>query len=212
MSEAGPARPALRQLLWLAAGVAILTLLVVAASWLFSPRRAPDEPAANRAASPLKEEQVRKDTFAPEAASAGSSRMAESNVQKPSDRIPEQGYASREQAPSVSALSAAPQPLPPANPKPAPKTPGPSATPSSSSEPHALSREFAVQVGAFSEEAKAREVASRLKGLGYSASVLAKDGRYKVLAKGFSDRAEAEKAQAALAKAGIRDPFIVPVE
>ena len=90
--------------------------------------------------------------------------------------------------------------------------PAPSATPSSSSESPALSKGFAVQVGAFSDEAKAREVASRLKGLGYTASVLAKDGRYKVLAKGFADRSDAEKAQAALAKAGIRDPFIVPVE
>ena len=55
-------------------------------------------------------------------------------------------------------------------------------------------------------------MANRLKGLGYSAFVLAKEGRYKVLAKGFADRADAEKAQAALAKAGIKDPFIVSVE
>jgi len=212
MSDADPARPALRQLLWIAAGVAVLTLLVVAASWLFSPRHAPGDTTGDRGTSPLKEEQVRKDTFAPEAASSGSSPMTESTVQKPTDRIPEQDDASPDQAPSVSALPLMPQLPLPANPKPALTAPALSETLPSSSESPALSKGFAVQVGAFSDEAKAREVASRLKGLGYTASVLAKDGRYKVLAKGFADRSDAEKAQAALAKAGIRDPFIVPVE
>jgi cell division septation protein DedD len=93
-----------------------------------------------------------------------------------------------------------------------PEAQAPSATRSAHSEPLAHAKGYAVQVGAFSEEAKAREIANRLKGLGYSASVWAKEGRYKVVAKGFADRPEAEKAQAALAKAGIKDPFIVPVE
>ena len=212
MSDSDPARPALRQLLWIAAGVAVLTLLVVAVSWLFSPRRLPGETTGDRSTSPLVEEQVQKETFAPESTSAGSSQVTEGGVVKPPERIPEQGDDAQDPAPAGSALPDAPPSSPGELWEPAPKAPTPSATPSSSPEPPALSKGFAVQVGAFSEEAKARDVASRLKGLGYSASVLAKDGRYKVLAKGFSDRAEAERAQAALAKAGIKDPFIVPVE
>ena len=211
MSDADPARPALRQLLWIAAGVAVLTLLVVATSWLFSPRRVPGETAGERSASPLVEEQVQKETFAPESASARSSQVTEGNLQPPPEKGAGASNVPLDESPSARPLGDTPPPPPPETHEPAPKILAPSLTPSSS-EPQVPSRGYAVQVGAFSEEAKAREVAARLKGLGYSASVLSKEGRYKVLAKGFSDRSDAEKAQAALAKAGIKDPFIVPVE
>jgi len=212
MSDADPARPALRQLLWIAAGVAVLTLLVVAASWLFSPRRPPGESAGDRNAAPLVEEQVQKESFAPESTSARSPRATEGNLQPAPesasgvDDLPPNG------APSSVPLGSAPPPPPQESHQAVPKAPAHTPTRSANSESPAPTQGYAVQVGAFSEEAKAREVANRLKGLGYSASVLAKEGRYKVLAGGFADRSDAEKAQAALAKAGIKDPFIVPVE
>ena len=204
-------RPALRQLLWIAADVAVLTLLVVALSWLFSPRPAPGDAMEKRGTSALKEEQVQKDTFVPEAPSIGSSRMTESQIQRPPERIPEERDAPVPETPSMEDLPIAAPPPPEGNPRPEPKASKPSIEPSTHSEPRP-SKGFAVQVGAFSEEAKAREVAGRLKGLGYTPSVLAKDGKYKVLAQGFADRTAAATAQAALAKAGIRDPFIVTVE
>jgi len=69
-----------------------------------------------------------------------------------------------------------------------------------------------VQVGAFGEESKAREMATRLEANHYKATIMKRDGKFKVLATGFPDRASAEKAQAALAQAGIKSPFIVPLE
>jgi len=211
MSDADAPRPAMRQLLWIAAGVAVLTLLVVALSWLFSPRPSPGDAMEERGASKLKEEQVQKETFVPEAPSNGSARMTEGQAQEPLERIPEKTESPVPQAPSMEDLPAAAPPPPAGMPKPESKASAPSIAASAHSEPRP-SKGFAVQVGAFSEEAKAREVAGRLKGLGYTPSVLAKDGKYKVLAKGFSDRTAAEKAQAALTKAGIRAPFIVTVE
>lgn len=207
MSDADTPRPALRQLLWIAAGVAVLTLLVVAVSWLFSPRLVPGDALEEHGSSTLKEEQVRKDTFTPETA-ASPSPLAVTEAQRPPERIPEQRSTPPGPGSTVSASPTTTEPVPPADPKPSPRLPAPSSPPPSAP----ASKGFAVQVGAFAQEAKAREVASRLKGLGYAATVLAKDGKYKVLAKGFADRAGADKAQAALAKAGIRDPFIVPVE
>ena len=211
MPDADAPRPALRQLLWIAAGVAVLTLLVVALSWLFSPRPAPGDSMGGHGVAALKEEQVQKDTFVQETPSSGSPRMTEGQTEKPAGRVPEERPAFPERAPLEVAKPDAP-PVSLAKPEPDSKAPAPSPQPPTISKPQTASKGFAVQVGAFSEEAKAREVANRLKGLGYASSIVAKGGRYKVLAKGFPDRNAAERAQAALAKAGIREPFIVPVE
>jgi cell division septation protein DedD len=162
----------------------------------------------------LAEEQVQKETFAPESASAKSPRMTEGNLQASPGSTSGVEDLPQNDAPSADPLVSSPPSPPPEPHQAAPKAQAPSPTRPgpASSEPLARAKGFAVQVGAFSEEAKAHEIANRLKGLGYSASILAKEGRYKVLAKGFADRSEAEKAQTALAKAGIKDPFIVPVE
>jgi cell division septation protein DedD len=212
MSDADASRPALRQLLWIAAGVAVLTLLVVAVSWLFSPRRLPADTAGGRNTSPLVEEQVQKETFAPESASDMSPKLTEGHLQSPPGSDAGVDGVPPDEAPSAGPLESTPPSPPPGTDQGAPKFQEPYPTRAASSEPKAATRGYAVQVGAFSEEAKAREVANRLKGMGYSASVLAKEGRYKVLAKGFADRSAAEIAQASLAKAGIKDPFIVSVE
>jgi cell division protein FtsN len=202
-------RPGLKQLSWIAAGVAVLTLLVVAASWLFSPRPSSGDAGIPRGPATLKEEQVQKDTFSPESpggrpAAAPQAALPETQAQRPvapAAEVPPPATP----APAVSppAETAASRPEGPA-PKEAPAAP--------KTEPPPAHGGFGVQVGAFTEQSKAKEVAGRLESLHYKAAILSRDGKFKVVAKGFPDRAAAEKAQEALAKAGIRDPFIVPLE
>ncbi len=204
-------RPGLRQLLWIAAGVAALTLLVVAASWLFSPRPSPGDSTARSGPTVLKEEQVQKDTFSPESpggrpAPAPQAPLPETQVQRapaPSAEVPAAAPASP--APSAPApgeeKSTRPETPPPPKAETAPK-----------SAPAPAHGAYGVQVGAFTEQSKAKEIAARLESLHYQAAVLSKDGKFKVVAKGFPDRASAVKAQEALAKAGIKDPFVVPLE
>lgn len=67
----GKALPALRQVLWVAAGAVLLSLLVVAASWLFSPR--PSGTSPGTAAFKIPEQKVEKSTFQPEKPSANAS-------------------------------------------------------------------------------------------------------------------------------------------
>ena len=208
-------RPGLRQLLWIAAGVAVLTLLVVAASWLFSPRPSGSDAEVLRKTVALKEEQVKKDTFNPESPGGRSAPpptpapLPETQVQRPPVPSPE--------TPPPAPPTPAPEGQPPAGPaagsreEPAPPpNAGPVPQPAAASAP--ARGGFGVQVGAFSERSKAKEVAARLESLHYQAVILNKDGKFKVVATGFADRPAAEAAQAALSKAGIRDPFIVALE
>jgi cell division protein FtsN len=206
-------RPGLKQLSWIAAGVAVLTLLVVAASWLFSPRPSAGDGGVPRGPATLKEEQVQKDTFSPESPGGRPAAPA------PQATLPET-QAERPAAPAAEVpppVPAAPPPAETAAPKPASPAPkevpaAPKTEPEPKSSPAPAHGGFGVQVGAFAEQSKAKEVASRLESLHYQAAILNRDGKFKVIAKGFPDRAAAEKAQEALAKAGIRDPFIVPLE
>ena len=219
MSNTNSGSPALRQLLWIAAGVAALTLLVVAASWLFSPRPVPGEAGEGRVAAPIKEDHIQRQTFAPETPAAGSGRSPAT----PAPPVPPDATSSdpaQEPATSVEPAVEEPMAAHPSTPPvtfrpetsgpakrdaPAPKIEARPATPASAGR-------FGVQVGAFGEMAKAKEIAARLESNHYKATILARDGKYKVLATGFLDRASAEKAQGALSKAGIKDPFIVPLE
>jgi cell division protein FtsN len=209
MSDAA-GRPGLKQLSWIAAGVAVLTLLVVAASWLFSPRPSSGDAGVPRGPATLKEEQVQKETFSPEspggrpAAPAPQSVLPETQAQRPV-------APAAEVPPPAAPAPAVPPPAETAAPK--PESPAPKEAPAPpKSEPAPAHGGFGVQVGAFTEQSKAKEVAGRLESLHYKAAILNRDGKFKVVAKGFPDRAAAEKAQEALAKAGIRDPFIVPLE
>ena len=219
MSETGAGSPALRQLLWIAAGVAALTLLVVAASWLFSPRPIPGEAGEGRVAAPIKEDHIQRQTFAPETPAAGSGRSPAT----PAPSVPPvAAYAEPAQEPATSMEPPVEEPMaihpgtPPATFRPETYAPAkhdaPAPKPEAKPTAPASAGRFGVQVGAFGEIAKAKEIAARLESNHYKATILTRDGKYKVLATGFPDRASAEKAQAALSKAGIKDPFIVPLE
>ena len=220
MSDADSGRPGLRQLLWIAAGVAVLTLLVVAASWLFSPRPSPGDagvrPRAGRAergAGPEGDLQPR-DSGGPPG--------------RPGDRAGDRPGIARDAGPAARGARRRgpaarsrnrrihrPRPPPPKPENPAPKDApaAPKAEPESEGSPASDPRRFGVQVGAFTEQSKAKEVASRLE-------VAPLHGRHPEPGREVQgrwprasrDRASAEKAQEALAKAGIRDPFIVPLE
>lgn len=207
-------RPGLKQLSWIAAGVAVLTLLVVAASWLFSPRPTSGDAGVPRGPAVLNEQQVQKETFSPETPGGRPAAPATAPATAP-EALPE-----TQAQPPVAPAAEAPQPAPaappsapkPENPAPKDAPAAPKAEPESKGSPSPTHGGFGVQVGAFTEQSKAKEVASRLESLHYTAAILNRDGKFKVVAKGFPDRASAEKAQEALAKAGIRDPFIVPLE
>ena len=219
MSNTSSESPALGQLLWIAAGVAALTILVVAASWLFSPRPASGEAGEAHATAPIKEDQIQRQTFAPEPPATGSGRP-------PATAVPSVPSATVAPAPapapttSSEPLGEEPSAAPPSAPTRdfRPETSAPAKIETSSPKPGtnpvpppSVGR-YGVQVGAFGEMAKAKEIAARLEANHYKATILNRDGKFKVLATGFPDRASAEKAQGALSKAGIKDPFIVPLE
>lgn len=207
-------RPGLKQLSWIAAGVAVLTLLVVAASWLFSPRPSSGDAGVPRGPAVLNEQQVQKETFSPETPGGRPAAPVSAPAVLPETQ------AQRPVAPAAEVPQPVPAAQPPAgttapkseNPAPKEAPVAPKAEPESKGSPSPTHGGFGVQVGAFTEQSKAKEVASRLESLHYTAAILNRDGKFKVVAKGFPDRASAEKAQEALAKAGIRDPFIVPLE
>jgi cell division protein FtsN len=211
-------RPGLKQLSWIAAGVAVLTLVVVAASWLFSPRPTSGDAGIPRGPAVLNEQQVQKETFSPETPGGRPASPASAPATTPA-ALPET-QAQRPVAPAAEVPPPVPAAPPsagttapgPENPAPKEAPAAPKAEPESKGSPSPTHGGFGVQVGAFTEQSKAKEVASRLESLHYTAAILNRDGKFKVVAKGFPDRASAEKAQEALAKAGIRDPFIVPLE
>lgn len=181
-----------RQILWVAAGSLALAFLVAAASWLFSPRPRPVEEAAR---PPVPEAQVERRSFQPE---------GPAELPPP---LPSPPPAPLEAAvPSPSAANAPDQPVEPPPAKPAP------VSKSSGAAPSAPKGSFAVQLGAFSTLANARELQGRLKALGYSPSVVSKGGRHKVLLQGFHDRAAADRAIQELRKAGFSGAFAVPSE
>jgi DedD protein len=69
---------------------------------------------------------------------------------------------------------------------------------------------FTIQVGVFSEKARADALAAQLKGKGFAAIVSGPaDGRFNVRVGSYADRAEAEKAQARLRDEEKLQPFIL---
>ena len=202
----------LRQILWVAAGAAILTFLVAVASWLFSPRSSQD--AGGTASTTIQETTLDKKTFTPEPTGPGRARdesatrtgnheaagraSAEGRPERPRDAIPSSG--------SVPEAHAEPEPTTP--PVPSPKPP-----PSAPSD-HAVSKRpgYGIQVGAFSSAANALQVKQRLDASGYRVSILHKADVHKVVVTGFADRAAANKTLADLRHKGFPKAFIVPVE
>jgi cell division protein FtsN len=199
MEEETTSRPRARQILWIGAGVAILTVLVLAGSWLFSPR------APNRSAAPpatgLKEEEVQKQTFQPE--------TPQRLPGVPAPSVPEP-----ERAPLERATEPAPQEPQNAGPPQAEAAPAEPPAPvlKEPSSRSAASGAFGVQVGAFASQANARDMVSRLRAAGFKSSVLQKGGKFKVVVGGFADRPSAEKTLADMRRAGFTSAFVVPLE
>lgn len=230
----GRALPAWRQVLWVAAGVVLLSLVVVAASWLFSPR--PTEFAPGPSAFKLPEQKVEKSTFIPESPGPTSEERFK----------PETGVKPTAAVTGSSPVSPAPalSPQPPEFPKtkpealftpptPKPAAPAPKASPisppaapaaqespvqpmsvppSPKSPTPAAKGLFGVQVGAFSTADNARSVKQKLEAGGYRVALLAAGKATKVVVQGYSDRPAAEKALASLKAAGYSGAFVVPLE
>lgn len=202
MEEGRTFRPSLRQILWIGAGVVMLTVLVLAGSWLFSPR----SPAGSRSSESagLQEQEVQKQTFQPEAGFVNTPPTGEETPSRT-------GQA--EQLPSNPVESPAPVEPEAPHAEPPIESSSPSQKPA---EPPPPVREaigaFGVQVGAFSSRENAAIVQRQLEAKGFRPSILIKGGKYKVVVPGFVDRPSAEKGLAALHHAGFPRAFIVPME
>ena len=202
MEGGAPFRPSLRQILWIGAGVVMLTVLILAGSWLFSPRSS--EGSRPSGSARLQEQEVQKQTFQPEEATA---TVPSSGGEAPS----RQDEASPPHPPadesSVRAEAVVSHAEPPASAE-TPKAPAEASAPVTKEEVGA----YGVQVGAFSARDNAAIVQRQLEAKGYHPSILIKGGKYKVVVPGFSDRTSAEKGLAALRHAGFPRAFIVPME
>ncbi len=205
MDEGSPFKASARQILWIAAGVAGLTAVVLAGSWLFSPRSTGGAPAAP--SGKLQEEQVQKQTFQPEAPQAPHTEP---------QAAPGEASAPAQTPPQPAAPAPSPEAVPPAQPKaeeapaPAAQAPPPAAEPIKP--PVRAGGQFAIQVGAFERQANAKDIQHKLEVKGFSATIVQKGGKYKVLVPGFADRASAEKALAAMRREGFSTSFVVPQE
>jgi cell division protein FtsN len=150
---------------------------------------------------------------------ASSSEPATSAAQKPvtvADAKPPAVTAPSKPAATLAPVkpSAVP-PTPAAKPsvKPTPTPKPPATAPAAASAPKPVSGTFTIQVGAFKDRATADTIASRLKGKGYSAYVVAPDGPdgglFNVRVGTYPARADAERTQARLRDEEKYKPFIV---
>lgn len=199
MDEGSTFKASARQILWIAAGVAGLTAVVLAGSWLFSPRSTGGGPTAP--AGKLSEEQVQKQTFQPESPQAPRTQP-QAPTAKPA--APEAQAPSTATPTEVQPQGAVPSPNPAL-----PEAATPTDEPSPPTKAPGL---FAIQVGAFERQANAREIQHRLELKGFKATILSKGGKYKVLVPGYPDRASADKALAAMRREGISAGFVVAQE
>jgi cell division protein FtsN len=229
----GTAVPGLRQVLWVAAGVVLLSLLVVAASWLFSPR--PSGIVTGPSAFKMPEQRVEKSTFQPEkpGASVSAERFGpetgprsdpgtSSSVPLKTDSRPSPEPVTAPKpalrtpiAPSIEPTpppkAPAPQPLPETKPQGTPAQPK-NTPPSPPTQTRASKGIFGVQVGAFSSPDNARSISKKLEAQQYRVTLVPAGKATKVVVSGFPDRASAEKALAALRAAGYDGAFVVPLE
>jgi cell division septation protein DedD len=189
MTDGSRSPISLRQILWVAAGAAILTFLVAVASWLFSPRSSQD--AGGTASTSIQETTLDKKTFTPEPTGPGRTKESPAS-------IPPSG--------TVREVHTGPEPTTPPVPPPQP--------PASAPSDHAVSKRpgYGIQVGAFSSAVNALQIKQRLDASGFHASILTKAEIHKVVVTGFADRAAAEKTLADLRHKGFPKAFIVPVE
>jgi len=172
-------------------------------------RIVPEEPAATRPAAP---EDL---TYAQR---LEGDKLDDSLDKAPAAELPPATTPAKAAAPPPTAAS---RPVP--RPTPAPATtlaakPKPSPPPTTAARPaapatKAAAGSFTIQVGAFKDRATADSVATRLKGKGYEAYVVAPDGPegglFNVRVGSYPARADAERTQAKLRDEEKYKPFIV---
>lgn len=209
MTDGSRSPVSLRQVLWIAAGAAILTFLIAVASWLFSPRSPQD--AEGVGASSIQEATVEKKSFSPEPPSPGRLKGQESRQPAvreedvpPTPPVPAgEGSLAPESPRATAGPGTTTEPAPPSPPAPtgsAARTGGEADLP------------YGIQVGAFSSASNAQQIKHRLDASGYRSAILDKGLVHKVVVTGFPDRAAAEKALADLRLKGFPKAFIVRVE
>jgi cell division septation protein DedD len=219
----GGALSRLRQVLWVGAGVALLSLLVVAGSWLFSPR--PDAGKPDGAPFQMPAQSVQRDSFRSEGSSGqaqrftpepGARAVPSATSRPPASKTtvePLDGEPSR--AASTQAANTVPPPPTPAPPPvKAPATkPEPPKAPATAPLPLPTSRgAYGVQVGAFSSLPNTEAAKKKLESMGYTVALVRFGDATKVIARGFSDRASAEKALEAIRAGGYAGAFVLPLE
>jgi len=199
----------LNQALWIAAGVAVLTVVIVVLSWLTTGGD-PAADAERAPTAPVTTTQVERSTFAPEEPRGA---RAEPPPSSPTpavavENLPAEGGEAPPPVPPTAAPSTAPAAAPlsvtPA-PPPAPAAPPPAP-------PAAAAGGFGVQVGAFGSEASVLEMKSKLERLGYKVITRPKGSLTRVIAAGYPDRPAAEKALQKLRAQGLGTAQIVPLE
>ncbi|MEW5764789.1 MAG: SPOR domain-containing protein [Acidobacteriota bacterium] len=198
MNRAGFRSVPWRQVLWIGAGSVALAFVVAAASWLFTPRPSSDRVQETK---PIQESLVERRPFVQESAAAD---PKDRDALPESPATPEDPFpAPTRSVPEASPSAPIPAPVP---------TPPPSPTETRPVEKPARAAGVSIQLGAFGTPANARELAGRLKAMGYGAQVASQGGRHKVLIPGFQDRKAAEKALQDLKRAGFSGAFVVTSE
>lgn len=189
----------LQQLLWVVAGVVVVSLLVAAASWLFSPSSGKTD--AGRRKDVVSEATVKNESFRPETA------LTEKSVNVPSSK--DGGAVTPKSAVVESRLSTTTA---------APSTSGKSMESSPASLGGAVSKKkvaiegYAVQVGVFGSKPNAEKLKRRLKDHEFDATVLEREHKFKVLITGFNNRAEANTTRLKLDSMGFHGAFVVHQE
>jgi cell division septation protein DedD len=191
------------------AGATGLVLAFLAGVMVGRGVQAPPDPTA---AQPVREEKIVSEEPKPTPLPADSLTFPRSLESDKADDVLEKPAATpRTVATAVPVATPTPTPRPTATPKPT-ATPAPKPTPApakAASAPAAGS--FSIQVGAFRDRASADSVATRLKGKGFSAYVVAPtgEGLFNVRVGRYDARPEAERVMARLRDQEKFKPFIV---
>ncbi|MCL4818613.1 MAG: SPOR domain-containing protein [Vicinamibacteria bacterium] len=191
------------------AGATGLVLAFLAGVMVGRGVQAPPDPAA---AQPVREEKIVSEEPKPTPLPADSLTFPRNLESDKADDVLEKPAATpRTAATAVPVATPTATPRPTATPKPT-ATPAPKPTPAptkAASAPAAGS--FSIQVGAFRDRASADSVATRLKGKGFSAYVVAPagEGLFNVRVGRYDARPEAERVMARLRDQEKFKPFIV---
>jgi cell division protein FtsN len=200
-----PSRPRLRQALWIASGVAVLTAVVLFLSWISKGDPAKDPELAPVA--PVPTAQVDRPTFEPE--SPEGAVRPEPAPAEPAHEPPAVQVEDLQPSPAPAVQAPPPQAEPPA---PAAPPPAPAAAAPPAPAPAPAAKGFGVQVGAFGSPQAASEMQAKLRRLGYTVTLLPKGSLTRVVVTGYADRPSAEAALAKIRGQGLPQAQVVPLD